>query len=77
MLAAGTALQVADTALLARSSTNAVRVPLEEFLLTIEQQLYAAADALAAEHFTPVLPQRALATPADPRAARESHRFLL
>jgi uncharacterized alpha-E superfamily protein len=74
-LEAWTALRVCDTAALARSAGE-YRRPLDEFLSAIEQRLYAAADALAVEHFTPVLPQRSLATPADPRAARASHRFL-
>ena len=73
VLEAWTALRVADTALLARST---VREPLRVLLSSIEQRLYAAADALAVEHFTPVLPQQTLTTPADPRAARASHWFL-
>ncbi|MDQ6613396.1 MAG: circularly permuted type 2 ATP-grasp protein [Actinomycetota bacterium] len=79
VLEAWTALRVADTARLARladPSSPSLRTSLAAFLAGIEQQLRAAADALAAEHFPPVRPQRALATPADSRAARASHRFL-
>jgi uncharacterized circularly permuted ATP-grasp superfamily protein/uncharacterized alpha-E superfamily protein len=81
VLEAWTALQVADTALLAATTgttgtTASVRAPLAGFLLDLERRLYASADALAAAHFAPVLPQQALATPADPRAARASHGFL-
>ncbi len=79
VLEAWTALRVADTARLADADLLArpsVRAPLDGLLVAIEQGLYAAADALAVEHFTPVRPQRDLATPADPRAARASHWFL-
>ena len=79
VLEAWTALQLVDTAELARSSGAPAagrRSALDGFLLAMEQRLYTAADVLAAAHFTPVRPQRAVATPADPRAARESHRFL-
>jgi len=75
VLEAWTAVRVCDTASLAQPD-GSVREALGEFLLEIEQRLYAAADALAAEHFAPVAPQRSLATPADSRAARASHRFL-
>jgi uncharacterized alpha-E superfamily protein len=76
VLEAWTALQVADTARLAGTTVSSVRAPLAGFLLDLERRLYDAADALAAAHFAPVLPQQALATPADPRAARASHGFL-
>jgi len=90
VLEAWTMLRAVDTAALAQASgpgvpgpgvpepgAAGVREALDGFLATIEQRLYAAADALAAEHFTPVLPQRALLTPADPEAARATHRFLV
>jgi uncharacterized circularly permuted ATP-grasp superfamily protein/uncharacterized alpha-E superfamily protein len=85
VLEAWTMLRAVDTAALAQASGPGVPGPgvsgfrevLDGFLATIEQRLYAAADALAAEHFTPVLPQRALLTPADPEAARATHRFLV
>jgi uncharacterized alpha-E superfamily protein len=75
VLEAWTSVRVCDTASLAHAE-GSIRVALGDFLLAIEQRLYAAADAVAAEHFAPVLPQRSLATPADSRAARASHRFL-
>ncbi len=74
-LEAWTALRIADTAQLAQSQESK-RAALDGFLLGIEQRLYAAADALAAQHFVAALPQQDLATPADSRAARASHRFL-
>ncbi|HEX3425444.1 MAG TPA: circularly permuted type 2 ATP-grasp protein [Acidimicrobiales bacterium] len=52
------------------------RGPLDGLLMTVEQRLYAVADLLAEDHFAGVAPQRALATPADPQAARASHWFL-
>jgi uncharacterized alpha-E superfamily protein len=64
-LEAWTALRVADTSQLARSQESQ-RAALDDFLLGIEQRLYAAADALAAEHFVAVLPQQDLATPVTP-----------
>jgi uncharacterized alpha-E superfamily protein len=73
VLEAWTALRVADTAALARPPA---RTGLATFLRSIERRLFDAADTLAAEHFTPAFPQRAVATPADPGAARQSHRFL-
>ncbi|MDQ1393802.1 MAG: hypothetical protein QOF30_2779 [Acidimicrobiaceae bacterium] len=76
ILEAWTALQVADTASLAQTTEASVRAALAGFLLDIERRLYDAADALATAHFAPVLPQQALAMPADSRAARASHRFL-
>ncbi len=85
VLEAWTTLRSVDTAALARPSAIAVSGPgtagtrqgLDGFLAMIEQRLYAAADALAGEHFTPSLPQRALLTPADPEAARATHGFLV
>jgi uncharacterized alpha-E superfamily protein len=53
-----------------------VRAALDRLLGEIEERLYAAADALAVEHFTHLLPQRALLTPADPGAARATHWYL-
>lgn len=77
VLEAWTMLRAADTATLARAPAGQVRRgALDDFLVEIEQRLYAAADALAAEHFAHLLPQRALLTPADPEAARATHGFL-
>jgi uncharacterized circularly permuted ATP-grasp superfamily protein/uncharacterized alpha-E superfamily protein len=85
VLEAWTALRSVDTSALARATAPGGSEPgaagaregLDGFLAMIEQRLYAAADVLAREHFTPVLPQRAVLTPADPEAARATHRFLM
>jgi uncharacterized circularly permuted ATP-grasp superfamily protein/uncharacterized alpha-E superfamily protein len=76
VLEAWTMLRAADTSKLAAAEVP-VRTVLADFLLAIEERLYGAADALAAEHFTHLLPQRAVLTPADPQAARATRGFLL
>jgi hypothetical protein len=76
VLEAWTALRLVETGQLARGGNGSRRTALHEFLVGIEHRLHVAADALAAERFTATLPQRSLATPTDPRAARASHRFL-
>jgi uncharacterized circularly permuted ATP-grasp superfamily protein/uncharacterized alpha-E superfamily protein len=76
VLEASTALRIADTAALARSGEDGLRPELDAFLRQIGERLSVAAVEMAAAHFTHQLPQRALATPADPAAARASHGFL-
>ncbi|HEX9549321.1 MAG TPA: circularly permuted type 2 ATP-grasp protein [Acidimicrobiales bacterium] len=76
VLEASTALKVADTAVLAHTGSHGSRVELDALLALLIDRLHRASDAIAAAHFTHPLPQRALLTPADPRAARASHLFL-
>jgi uncharacterized circularly permuted ATP-grasp superfamily protein/uncharacterized alpha-E superfamily protein len=75
VLEASTALRVADTAQLAAVDGVGGRPALDAFLLQTIDRLYAAFDQLAAAHFTQLPPQRAVLTPADPRAARANHLF--
>jgi uncharacterized alpha-E superfamily protein len=75
VLEASTALRVADTAVLAAPDSDGTRPQLDAFLLDVVRRLNRAADEIAAAHFTHLLPQRGLLTPADPRAARGSHLF--
>jgi uncharacterized alpha-E superfamily protein len=75
VLVASTALRVADTARLSLVESDASRSQLDAFLLDINDRLLGAFDQLAFANFTQLLPQRAVLTPADPRAARGSHPF--
>jgi uncharacterized alpha-E superfamily protein len=74
-LQAFTALRVADTARLSVVDADGSRSQLDSFLANVSDWLQKAFDELAVAHFSHLLPQRALLTPADPRAARGSHPF--
>jgi uncharacterized alpha-E superfamily protein len=76
VLEASTALKVADTAVLARTGADGSRVELAALLSLVIDGLHSASNAIAAAHFTHPLPQRALLTPADSRAARATHLFM-
>jgi uncharacterized circularly permuted ATP-grasp superfamily protein/uncharacterized alpha-E superfamily protein len=76
VLEASTALRVADTARLALGGRDGSRPELDAFLSGIADRLYRAADAMAAAYFAHPHPQRAVLTPADPRAARAIHLFM-
>ena len=76
VLEALTLLRVADTELLAAADSEGSRASLDAFLADIISRLGQSFDALAAAHFARLPPQRAVLTPADPRAARATHRFV-
>jgi uncharacterized circularly permuted ATP-grasp superfamily protein/uncharacterized alpha-E superfamily protein len=69
-LETSTALRVVDTAELATVGPGGIRVELDRFLARISDGLRLTADAIAEAHFTHLLPQRSVSTPADPGAAR-------
>jgi uncharacterized alpha-E superfamily protein len=60
VLEASTALQLADTAVLARSGANGARPELEEALRRVQELLYRTAVVIDRDHFLRLLPQRSL-----------------
>ena len=63
-------LRLADTARLATAGPDGTRAELDAFLRRVADGLALSAAAIAETHFTHLLPQRALLTPADPGRAR-------
>jgi len=76
LLETSTALRIADTATLALAAADGTRAELDALLLRLMDGLHATADAIAQTHFTHLLPQRGILTPADPAAARAVHVLL-
>ena len=60
VLEASTALQVADTAVLARSGADGSRPELDEVLRRVQELLYRTAVVIDRDHFLRLLPQRSL-----------------
>jgi uncharacterized circularly permuted ATP-grasp superfamily protein/uncharacterized alpha-E superfamily protein len=71
-----TALRITDTATLARAESDGRRPELDALLVGLMDGLHATAEAIAQTHFTHLLPQRGILTPADPAAARAVHVLL-
>ncbi|HLY81687.1 MAG TPA: circularly permuted type 2 ATP-grasp protein, partial [Acidimicrobiales bacterium] len=76
LLHTSTALRVADTVALARAGPDGTRPELDGLLAKILSGLHDIADAIAQAHFSHLLPQREMLTPADPAAARAVHALL-
>ncbi|HEX6394642.1 MAG TPA: circularly permuted type 2 ATP-grasp protein [Acidimicrobiales bacterium] len=76
LLETSTALRVADTLDLARAGPAASRPELDALLVRVTGGLHATDEAIRAAHFTHLLPQRGILTPADPLAARALHALL-
>ncbi|MBV9665186.1 MAG: circularly permuted type 2 ATP-grasp protein [Actinobacteria bacterium] len=74
-LETSTVLRLADTALLASVGPHGTRPELDEFLARISDGLRLTAAAIAEAHFTHLLPQRSMLTPADPGGARTTGVF--
>jgi uncharacterized alpha-E superfamily protein len=74
-LAASTALRVVDTAGLAVGDSQGRRPALDDFLSEMVDGLHLIDEAVRATYFPRPVAQRAFLTPADPDAARASHRF--
>jgi uncharacterized alpha-E superfamily protein len=66
VLEAWAALRLADSGSLAAGDADGARPALDAFLVRAIELLCRAADAVDAEHFTHVLPQRPLTGPGDP-----------
>ena len=76
VLETSTALQVADLVAVASAEPDGRRPALDALLSRVIAGLNDAADAIVKVHFTHLLPQRGILTPADPDAARAVHRLL-
>jgi len=69
-LETSTVLRLADTARLTTVGPDGTRAELDAFLRRVADGLALSAAAIAETHFTHLLPQRAVLTPADPGRAR-------
>ncbi|HEV3354579.1 MAG TPA: circularly permuted type 2 ATP-grasp protein [Acidimicrobiales bacterium] len=75
-LETSTVLRLADTARLTIVGPDGTRAELDAFLRRVAEGLALTASAIAESHFTHLLPQRAMLTPADPGGARTTELLL-